>query len=86
MKKAVKVLNINIVEFINTKDKTKRFDNFKDFLKEGSITEYCFKYTIVGDKENKMRISKRIVKLDLYNKEAYTINDKLKYAITNEIV
>ena len=44
MKKAVKVLNINIVEFINTKDKTKRFDNFKDFLKEGSITEYCFIY------------------------------------------
>ena len=86
MKKAVKVLNINIVEFINTKDKTQRFDNFKDFLKEGSITEYWFKYTIVGDKENKMRISKRIVKLDLYNKAAYTINDKLKYAITNEIV
>lgn len=85
MKKNVRVFKVHIIEFINTKDKNKKYDNFQEFIKDGGVTEYCFKYRLDEDRKDIVRTSQRIRKLDLYNKEVYTINDNIKYKILNEI-
>lgn len=85
MSKPKKNFRIQILEFVNTNDKSKVYNNFQELLKEGGVTQYCFKYIIANDKEKRVRTSQRITKLDLYRKEAYTTNDNIKYIILNEI-
>ena len=34
MKKNVRVFKVHIIEFINTKDKNKKYDNFQEFIIE----------------------------------------------------
>jgi hypothetical protein len=85
MKNEVKEFKIYITEFINAKDKKKKYDNFKDLLKDGLVTEYYFKYIVSNDPQKNVKTSGRIRKLDLYNKEAYTVNEAIKYKISNEI-
>ena len=76
------IKNIEIEKFINSKDKSMKFNNFKDLLKEGSIFNFYFIYK--SDEDENKYVSKNIVKLDLYRKQVTTANGKVFHFI-NEI-
>lgn len=78
----VEVKNIKIEKFINSKDKSMKFNNFKDLLKEGSIFNFYFIYK--SDEDENKYVSKNIVKLDLYRKQVTTANGKV-FHFVNEI-
>ena len=76
------IKNIEIEKFINSKDESMKFNNFKDLLKEGSIFNFYFIYKSDEDENN--YVSKNIVKLDLYRKQVTTANGKV-FHFVNEI-
>lgn len=76
------VKDIEIEKFINSKDKSMEFYNFKDLLKEGSVFNFYFIYK--SDEDENKYVSKNIVKLDLYRKLVTTSNGKV-YKFCNEI-
>lgn len=83
--KNTKIVNgVNILQFVNLKEKDKKFGSLQDLIREGLVTDYKFIYTKPTDKENKKYISTRIIKLDLYNGLVTTANGR-RYRILNEI-
>lgn len=79
-----KVLKVYIKEFVSTTE-DKSFNNFQDFLKYGGITDFVFKYIIADSKDERVKISKKIRKLDMWNKDVYTQHLGVKYHFLNEI-
>lgn len=76
------VKDVEIKKFINSKDKSMEFYNFKDLLKEGGISNFYFIYK--DNKDENQYMSKNIAKMDLYQKLITTVNGKV-YKFCNEI-
>lgn len=85
MKIKEKVIQIGeIKDFINVKDTSMRYTTLQELI-EAVPTLYCFRYTEKGDRTKKLRVSKRIRKLDLFNKEIYTTDPTIKYQLPSNI-
>ncbi len=83
MKNSMPAKKVTITEFVNSKDKSKRFRTFKELIKEGNVLDFYFIYNKAQEPNSKYR-SKRIMKLDLYRKEITTMDDKV-YKFSNEL-
>lgn len=86
MKVREKIIPIGAIkDFINIKDNKKRYTTLKELIDDGVPTLYCFRYTVKGDRTKKLRVSKRIRKLDLFNKEILTTDPTIKYQLPSNI-
>lgn len=84
MKVKERIIEIGeIKDFINVKDTKRKYKTLQEVLDEVP-TLYCFRYTIKGDKTKKLMVSKRIRKLDLYNREIYTTDPTVKFKLPSD--
>ena len=71
---------VTITQFVNIKDRKYTIDNMDDFLEEGGISDFYFRYRNQnGEKSH----SQRIIKVDLIKKEIITADRKI-YKFLNE--
>lgn len=80
MKKEQETTVVTITQFVKVDDRKYTIDNMDDFLEEGGIRDFYFRYQNQnGEKSH----SQRIIKVDLIKKEIITADNRI-YKFLNE--